>query len=260
MKIGCCGITDDLEIIQRQGYDYAELSARQIMSLDRDAFARFLERFYRLGLPCYGFNSFCGADLPLVGPDQNIGRLEAYLSELCSRGQLLGIHTIGVGAPAARKPPPDWPEYRSDEQMLQFLQLACEVAASYEISILLEAVHSGLCSYLNHTEHAVRLASQMHATNSGLVLDYYHARMMTESYEDLGFAMSMVRHLHVSGGAFQSPRLFPKTEEDEADLLSAYRSAKSQGYSGNTVSVEADRRFLKEDGLISYPIMKKIWK
>ena len=113
MKIGCCAVTEDLLLVQGQGYDYIELAASQLMTLTEKDFQAFLEQYRETGFPCRGFNSLCGAELPLVGPKQDLDALRTYMKALCRRGAALGIRNIGVGAPGARNPPPDWPEERS---------------------------------------------------------------------------------------------------------------------------------------------------
>ena len=259
MRIGCCAITEDLQTVREQGYDYIELAAKQLMSLDEAEFRSFLLEFRETGLPCVGFNSVCGEELPIVGPEQNLDALKDYMKRLCERGRLLGIRSIGIGAPGARRPPEDWPLHRSDEQMKAFLQMACEVAKDAGIAILLEAVNAYDCGYLHHTDHAADIIRELKIGNLGMVLDYYQVKLEKEDPEALGFAMPFVRHLHVSGGLPRKPRTFPKTEEDAAEQKVECRCAFRQGYAGDTVSVEADRSFLREDGIDCLQLLRSVW-
>ena len=95
--------------------------------------------------------------------------------------------------------------------------------------------------------------------NSGLVLDYYQARLMGEDWKALGFAMPSVRHVHVSGGERGTPRTFYAPGTDDAELWEIFDCLISQGYGGDTVSVEADRRFLALDGAACMKTMRDIW-
>ena len=260
MQIGCCAQLEDYITVKELQYDYIELSAMELMSHDDQSFREFLTLFRDTGFPCRGFNSFCGADLPIVGPDVNLPALKDYLSRLCRRGAELEIRSIGIGAPFARRPPADWPAERSDAQMLEFMETACTTARPYGITVLLEAVNDFDCGYLHATGHALRLFQELAAENSGLVLDYYQARLMGEDWKSLGFAMPSVRHIHVSGGERGTPRTFYVPGEQDAELREIFDCMIRQGYSGDTVSVEADRRWLARDGAACLETMKKIWQ
>lgn len=257
MMIGCCAYTEDLRTVMQQGYDTIELSASQLMSLDGESFQRFSEEFRASGFNCVGFNSFCGAALPLVGPEQNMNALYGYMASLCRRGALLGIRQIGIGAPEARNPPLDWTEERSDEQMRSFLRMACETAAPYGIRILLEALNGHVCMYLCSTEHAARLVRELDLTNLGLVLDTYHVRLSGEDVASLGGIMPLVRHLHVSGGEPGEPRTFPTAPEEEKELRNLLHLAAEHGCGADSISVEADRRFLKTDGKACLALLRR---
>ncbi len=259
MKIICCGSTESYLQIRELGYDGAELAARRLMELDAEKFDAFAALYRETGFPVVGFNSLCGPELPLVGPGQDLQALERYMRELCRRGAELQINSIGVGAPGARRPPEDWSSEDSDEQMRAFLRMACAVAEPYGISILLEAVHDGICGYLHLTSHAAALVADLHLPNLGMVLDYYQVRLMGEDPAALGFAMPWVRHLHVSGGERGEPRTFPVSTADAAEQRMLRACAEVQGYSGSTVSVEADARFLARDGAACLRLMKEAW-
>lgn len=260
MKIGCCATTADYLTVKEQGYDCIELSARDIASIPESEFQNFRTIYRETGFPCIGFNNFCGAELPLVGPRQDLAALKDYLSCLCERGKALGIRNIGIGAPAARNPPDDWPEERSDLQMLAFLEMACALTEDSGIRILLEAINDNACRYLNRTADAVRLLNMFSASNSGLVLDYYHARLMEEEPESLGYAMPLVRHIHVSGGERGTARFFFTTADDEEKLRRLRICAFEQHYNGDTVSIEADRAFLQKDGECCRKLLGRSWK
>ena len=102
IDIGCCGHTDSYLAISQMGYDYVELSAQQIMELTDEEFSEFLKLYKKTGFPCLGFNEYCTAEFPLVGPGSNSDACREYAQKVCERGHALGIRSIGIGAPAAR--------------------------------------------------------------------------------------------------------------------------------------------------------------
>lgn len=90
IDIGCCGHTDSYLAISQMGYDYVELSAQQIMELTDEEFSEFLKLYKKTGFPCLGFNEYCTAEFPLVGPGSNSDACREYAQKVCERGHALG--------------------------------------------------------------------------------------------------------------------------------------------------------------------------
>ena len=78
IDIGCCRHTDSYLAISQMGYDYVELSAQQIMELTDEEFSEFLKLYKKTGFPCLGFNEYCTAEFPLVGPGSNSDACREY--------------------------------------------------------------------------------------------------------------------------------------------------------------------------------------
>ena len=247
-EIGCCGLTDWYPQIAEMGYDYAELSARQIMLLSDGEFNAFLHEYRRTGLPCRAFNDFCGADLPFVGPKRDPEKIRAYSVELVRRGAVLGIRTIGIGAPFARILPKGYAKETADAEMIEFLTILNAEAKPAGIMLLVEAVHKYLCNYLCYTEEALEITKRMDDENVRMVLDYYHAKVMEEDMHDFAYVMPYVRHLHYSTDLEDHARGYVR-ECDIGELQQYLEEAAQLGYSGS-ISVEAvqDIELLIRDG------------
>lgn len=248
MEIGCCGLTDSYEIVAEMGYDYIELSARQIMLLSDKAFDDFRLLYENTALPCRGFNDFCNADLPLVGPDRDAEKINAYCADVVRRGSVLGIRSIGIGAPFARILPDGYPKETADREMMDFLTTLNRHAKPAGIMILLEAVHQGLCNYLCYTKEAFDIVQRFQDENVRMVLDYYHAAVMKEDMHDFSYVMPYVKHLHYSSDLEGHARGYVR-ECDVEELFSYLKEAAENGYAGG-ISVEAaqDKNLLIKDG------------
>lgn len=244
--LGCCGSTVTYSEIKAMGYDYAELSGRQLMSLSDEEFAEFLRLYKESGFLCRGFNDYCGAGYPIVGPDSGEKACEEYGKKICERGAMLGIRTIGIGAPKARMLPTDYPAEKADAEMQIFLEKLCEYARPYHITILLEAVHHRMCNYLNYTQDAVEMVKDLKIPNLGIVLDYYHAMVMGEDLQNFEYAMPYVHHLHISTDLKDHERGY-MGEADVPMMRQLFQNAVSSGYSGG-ISVEAGETNLTRDG------------
>lgn len=246
LLIGCCGNIASYAEISKMGYDYAELSARQLMTLSDEEFHSFLKLYNHIGFPCRGFNDFCGPEYPLVGPNSNLESLIRYTEQVCIRGHALGIRTIGIGAPQARCLPENYPQEQANMDMASFFQAASPIASKYGITLLAEAVHKYLCNYMTYTDDAFKMVKYLDLPNVFMVLDYYHAQVMGENLLDFSKVLPSVRHLHISTDLRNHIRGFPHPE-DLPLIESLLDEAIRCGYRGG-VSVEASADFLQEDG------------
>ena len=246
LLVGCCGTTASYLSLQQMGYDYAELSGRQIMSLSEEEFQTFLQLYQNTGFPCRGFNDYCDGRYPLVGPGCGSEQVEAYAREICRRGHALGIKTIGIGAPAARTLPEGYPVEQADREMEAFLRMICSIAAEYGITILLEAVHQYMCNYLTHTREAVAMVQRLALPNLAVILDYYHAMVMGEDLHALDYAIPYTRHLHISTDLENHARGYIR-DCDVPLLKTLLAEAAAVGYDG-AISVEASADRLLADG------------
>lgn len=246
MLIGCCGSTATYLAIRDMGYDYIELSGRQVMSLSEAEFQDFLALYQATGFPCRGFNDYCDARFPLVGPGCDAPQVREYAREICRRGQALGIRTIGIGAPSARTLPEGYPADQADREMEAFLRMICPLAEEAGITVLLEAVHAHMCNYMTRTEEAVRMVERLALPNLAMVMDYYHAMVMEENLHSFGYALPHVRHLHISTDLENHARGYIR-EQDVPLLRSLLQEAAAAGYAGG-ISVEAAPGLLTADG------------
>ncbi len=254
ISIGCCGHTDSYLAISRMGYDYVELSAQQIMELTDEEFSKFLKLYKETGLPCWGFNEYCTAEFPLVGPGSNNDACLAYAQKVCERGNALGIRTIGIGAPAARILPEGYGKERGDADITRFLRHICHIAEEYDITILLEAVHKYLCNYLNYTSEVLELVQTLDIPNLKIVLDYYHAEIMGEDLYALSYAIPYTRHLHIAANLPMYTRGFMR-KQDIPKMHKLMMDALRSGYDGG-ISVEAVRGAVYQDGAICQQYMR----
>lgn len=246
ISVGCCGTTESYLAIREMGYDYAELSGRQIMSLTEEDFQEFLQLYRKTGFPCRGFNDYCDARYPIVGPGCSSESVKVYAREICRRGQALGIKTIGIGAPSARTLPEGYSREQADREMEAFLRMICPIAREHGIIILLEAVHAHMCNYLTGTEEAAAMVRRLALPNLAMVLDYYHAMVMGEDLHGLDSVMPDVRHLHISTDLESHARGYIR-DCDVSLLKELLARAAACGYEGG-ISVEASAADLLRDG------------
>lgn len=279
MKIGCCGDTDSYRAISKMGYDYCELSGRKLMALSEYQREDFLRDYEKTGFPCLALNDYCGEDVPIVGPDYTTKAIRTYAQSIMPYAAKLGVKSVGIGAPAARKLPEGYPEKEAMFEMMEFLYITCEEAAKYDIQVLLEAIAPEWADFVNTTDEALKIvkalrnplsedldedtrklavtavAGRKTPHNLYIVYDLYHSKLAGEDLSALVRASSLVKHLHYSTDLGELDRGYPGPEQLE-ELTNFLRVASECEYKGN-ISVEGNYgRHLNYDGELAARIMK----
>jgi sugar phosphate isomerase/epimerase len=199
MKFGLCTPAENIPILHKLGYDFIELRGIDIRKADRQKIRDIAAMAERFSMPCSGFNSYCGKDLPIVGPDFNPAAVRAYAQDVCEKGAMLKIKTVGIGSPRARCLPDGFPADEADRQMEEFLVITAQEAAKYGQFVLLESLNTKICNYLTATPDALAMVRRMALPNLAIVLDFYHMNVMSEDVGQIAEYMPFVRHLHISG-------------------------------------------------------------
>lgn len=237
MKFGCCiQRKEDIRCVKAAGYDFFEFSGSVASRLSDNEFDALCSESERAALPCVGFNAYSAGKPAIIGYDVSDMETLRYAELLCRRGKSLGIDSLGIGSPNARRFPAGIDKAAADMQFMRFIRTTAAAAGEYGMSVLIEAVHSGMCNYLNTTADAVKMTRMIGLENVGMVLDFYHMSEMGEDYSLAASTAPYLRHVHLSTSGSDLWRGFPQEiNADEYRLIFAV--LKSIGYNG-TVSIE----------------------
>ena len=236
MQFGCCTSIKHYCAVKEAGYGYMEISGDELTKISQEEFTGFLELYSEWRFPCYAINDFASAPLALVGDGWNENSWKRYMKKLLQRASALDVKMIAIGAPACRQLPESYPRNRANQQFVSFLHMAGALAESYDIQILIEPLHEGVCQYVNYVEDAVELAEEVNRCNVAVVLDFFHAWKMHEAIEKLEKAMPYVKHLHISSITPEGTRCYLNKTNLEC-LEDVYRFVVQSNYQGN-MSIE----------------------
>lgn len=239
MRFGCCiRETADVPRVKAAGYDFYEFAGSAIAAMEEEEFERLVEQTRQSGIPCIGFNSYCSGIPAIVGDSFSPEETASYARLICGRGSRLGIRSIGIGAPAARRLPKNYPKHRADEQCRAFLEITAEEAHRHGIRLLFEAVHSGMCDYAVYTAEAARMVREIDSPDVGMVLDFYHMHVMGEGFSEGEKALPFLRHVHISTCGQELWRGYPQ-EPDREEYRAIFKWLKDHHYH-ETVSIEGN--------------------
>lgn len=256
MQFGACVKIDNIKKAKEWGYDYVELSAIEISSIDDIKWPIIKEAILREDIKVIGFNSFANASHPLIGNGFDIDSLKSYTTKLIERGKDLDIKGIGIGAPLARIRK-DFDRDKAIEQIKIFLKMAAFFAKPYGINIMFEALHPHICDFITSTKDAYDIVKDLDIDNLGLVYDVYHALNSDEKLEDSMAFFDRVMHAHVSSYDSKYARFFLR-DKDKKLILDTLNYFKEVGYD-KTLSIEADDESFIDYGDISISLLRGIY-
>jgi D-psicose/D-tagatose/L-ribulose 3-epimerase len=217
------------------GFDFAEISAMQVMRLDRQEFTREVCRpLQDSGLRCHAMNAFCGTEFRFADP-QDAPRVLAYTHELLERAAALGAHMIVIGAGVARSIAPGETMQQACTQMTTLFCAMADLAAPYGVTLALEGLNR---QETNMYDCMPRVIAQVEACahpNLGALVDYFHFSLGNESPQILPAMAPQIRHVHLA--RVLSRRLPCDVREDEG-YVPFLRALGMGGYDG-ALSLEA---------------------
>ena len=197
MQFGCCTTMDYYDELARLGYDYIELAGKAVAAMDERAFAAAAARVAAGPVACCGFNAYCPPEVVIAGRGWDLAAARAYAKRLLPRAKALGARSVGIGAPASRTLPEGFDRALARRQMADFLKATAEVADRYGVTLLLEAVCTRECNFVNTTPEALEIVRELALPNLFLVYDIYHAAVMGESPAQIDAIFPLLRHVHI---------------------------------------------------------------
>jgi D-psicose/D-tagatose/L-ribulose 3-epimerase len=249
MRFGCCGClispadplgADIVEQLATLGYDYIELSLRDLAALSEPAFASLATRLQRAGVPCEACNNFFPAEIRLTGSAADLPAALGYAQAALARAARLGVSIVVFGSSGARNVPAGFPLEAAWAQLRALLSALGPIADGHGITIVIEHLNRGESNILNSIAEGGRMAREVAHPRIRVLADAYHVRQEKEDPAVLA-AVAPVAHVHI---AQQAERLFPSG--DDAELANFFQKLRATGYA-QRVSIEAYTRDFPAD-------------
>jgi len=220
MRLGCCGNmiapAEDpigvgiIEALAEKGFDYIELSLRDVTALTAAGFSRLAQRVDRSGIRCEACNNFFPPSLPLTGPEANLVAALDYAGRAFERAARLGARVVVFGSSGARNVPKHFSPETAWKQLTELLCHVGPLAERWGIIVTIEPLNQSESNIINRTAEGLAVLREVEHPHIQLLVDFYHWAMEREDLQGLLSAGPAVRHVH-----FAQPegRLFPRSPE-----------------------------------------------
>lgn len=230
MQIGCCVELQYYDAVAAAGFDTITLPAKEVAAWSEQTFCKVLEQVKSGPLKLMGLNAFCPSTLKLNGEGYSTRAVRAYSEPLLQRASRLGIHYVGIGAPASRNIAKGSDPAQALEQFHESVHTICALAHAYGIEILLESVCTAECNFITRTYEADALLHMWQIPNLKLVYDVYHEMWEQEPPSRIAEFAEQIRVVHLAR-AHEGKRFYPN--DTGLDFCAPYIDAlRACGYQG----------------------------
>lgn len=260
IKLGCCTaipLQEDSRkkvlAIRDAGFDYVEFSCQDAAKLEPAQRAEAISFLKEAGIPCKAMNGFIPGNIPLVGPEADLGKARRYLERAMPAAAEFGVESIVFGSGAARRNPPGFPGEMAQLQLVEFLRLVETYCEDTGINIAIEPLSNVECNTVNTVMQGYWLANQTNRPHIRLLVDYFHFQRNSENPMDIVSVGRLLQHAHTASCI---DRGFPRedTRDEQVKLFEMLRAAKYEG----GVSIEGGASNFEEDIVLAGKILREI--
>lgn len=237
MRLGCFGFARHIPLIQKAGFDSAELDIMEIVNMTQPQFAELKRMAADSGLGFEAFSGFMPLTERIYREDFDMQRWWKHAEIAADRTAQLGARLWPFGAGKCRSIPENCGDVEAVKaKFAAFVAGICDRIARYGINLAVEPLGPANSNYLQTIGEAVAFAKNLQKPNCKVMCDLRHMQAMGENFEDIVIYKDWIIHAHIDY-PLGTDRLFPK-KDDGYDYLPYIRMLKASGYKG-LLSVEA---------------------
>ncbi len=255
IKIGICTDVKNIDIVEKCGYDYIELSLAGLAAMSDAEYAEAYERVQRAGIKAEACNGMLPADVRVTGPDVSAQKIHDYLEHAFTRAEKLGVKVVVFGSAGARNVPAGFDMGQAYRQISNFLRLTQPHAQEHGITIAIEPLRRGESNIINLVSEGTMLAALLQLPNIKTLGDTYHMALCSEPLSALTAAGDLLAHVHTANAL---GRILPK-EGDGENYMGIFQALKASGYDGR-ISCEAGCKDFAADAQAAFNVLDKCRK
>jgi sugar phosphate isomerase/epimerase len=251
MKYGLCASLDNLELVERLGFDYIECAVSSIAAYSDEEFDKILATLKAASLAVERVNVLFPREINLVGSGIEQKTIDEYLKKAFARVKALGGTVAVFGSGRSRAIPADYPFHKGYAELVRATKRIGEIAAFYGIAIAIEPLNREESNCINSLKEGAMLQADAALDNVGLLADLYHMLRENEPVDNI-IAVKDLRHTHI---ALLEGRGYPlvRTKEVE-DFFAALTKI---GYTG-TMSIEGRTADMEHDAAKALQVLRSI--
>ncbi|MDF2531903.1 MAG: endonuclease [Clostridia bacterium] len=238
MRLSHFGYLKDLEDIAAAGYDCAELHIREIMGLEDVEYKAALKKVKDLALPCEVYDNPIPLDVVIADPAFDMAHWKEFLKKGAYRTSEMGARYYVFGNGRTRRLPVEGDVKRAHDQLMEFMDIMCDIAAEHNITVLLEPLGPSFSNFINSIPEAVDFIDSFGKHNLKTFCDLRHLVAINGDLEDIVKYEKYIKHIHIDYPNSNFPERFIPSLEDGFDYAPFLNVLKKICYK-EIISIEA---------------------
>lgn len=238
MRLGCFGYIKDLDTIAAAGFDCAELHIKELMGLDGTEFHRARKHLKDCGIPAEVFDNPIPLDSKISDPSFDLEFYNDYLEKAFYRAAEMGAQYIVFGNGQSRSLPKEGNLTAAQAKFNEFFIKMLDIAAVYNLTILIEPLSPKLSNIVNNLPEAVQFIKRYGRFNLKTFVDYRYMVELNRPLIELQEYELYIRHIHLDNPTTIFPNRVVPRLGDGFDYSPFLEALKKISYKG-IISIEA---------------------
>ncbi len=238
MRLGCFGFIKDLDDIAAAGYDCAELHVKEIMGFDDAEFGKALTRLKSCGIPAEVFDNPIPLDSRVSDKSFDLTYYRDFLRKAADRTAEMGARYFVFGNGKARSLPAEGDIAGAAAKFDQFFNMLLDIAAEYNITVLIEPLGKKLSNIVNNLPEAVAFIEKFGRPNLKTFIDYRYMVELARPLEEIEQYERYIKHVHIDNPLTTFPTRQVPRLDDGFDYKPFLETLKKIAYK-EIISIEA---------------------
>lgn len=199
MKFGVCGSLQDAPVFQENGYDYFELNFSEWAAMEEDKFQEGKKTIEAMQFYPEAMNVMLPGEFHLTGENVDLAPVAEYLKKGFDRASQLHTEVVVFGSGRARNLPEGFTDRaKAFDQLEDFLNVAGDIAASFDVTIAIEPLSFRESNIINLVSEGAYLAARVKKDSVRCLADYFHMARNKEDCESIVACAPRMEHCHIA--------------------------------------------------------------
>ena len=238
-NIGICTVFNDfkrLAALKEAGADFFEFGFSSIGTADESLVNESVAFVKELGLPVVSMNGLLIGDFRMTGENTNHDYIAEFVDKTLERATKFGTKNYVIGSGKARSVPEGFSEAKAREQLESlFVDKLLPIFKKHDCYLSIEELRKEECNIFVTCREAMETIRKIDHPNLTLLVDYYHAMLGGDTYEEIASYKGKITHVHIASPKHERHVPMPNDGEDYQGFFDALRKAE---YKQMNISLE----------------------